>query len=338
MNGARIFFLLLAGGAAAGRAEAAQQANAPPVAAARDSGIAARINGEILTWDDVDLMLRDVPLEQRTAERRRNTLKALATNRLYLQEARKHQVTVTDAQLDEAFRREGKAFKNEEDFLNYITQALNMSVTDYREALRTRILIQRVIIKSFHDPNLRAVLQDEVVSPEEVRAYYLNNPEEFKAFKEIDVIRLALQFQTSEQREEALRLARSILRKLEEGSDLEALVHYYMDPRQLPVDAKGRPIAGYRGLKPNESPFLPETNKLLFETLNVFELSGPVEDKNTINIFRVVRKIDRKEEPFEEAQINIQRRLEQEKRMHNQNALLAELVRRSFIEPPDLFQ
>src|SRR6266850_5995616 len=79
---------------------AAPQAPQERAQALRPSGIAARINGEIITWDEVELVLRTIPPEQRTPELRRQTLRTLADRQLFLQEAKNYAIEITEAQVD----------------------------------------------------------------------------------------------------------------------------------------------------------------------------------------------------------------------------------------------
>jgi hypothetical protein len=66
------------------------------------------------------------------------------------------------------------------------------------------------------------------------------------------------------------------------------------------------------------------------------EVSETVVDGNMVCLFQLRRRIDMKERTFEDAQPLIRRKLESDKRQYNEKVLRADLVRRAYIEPPDL--
>jgi hypothetical protein len=324
--------------------DAARASTSAPVAAARPSGIAAKINGEIITWDDVELYLRSVPPEQRTPELRHQTLRHLAERALFLQEAKKYGITVTEAQIDGELEAQRKRAKyTPEEFQHYINSVENMSITEYRDLVRKDIsistLMSRLVTEAARNPGLKTTLLLEFVAPEEMKEYYSRNPDQFKAICQLDFVRLAFQFQTPEEREESLRLARSIRRRVEEeGAVLFYLAYAYMDLNLMLRSKEGIPVPKYENLIPEKSPFSSETTALLFKTLRKGDVSQPVVDGNTVNLFHLTDKIDEKERTFEEAQPFIRKQLEMAKRRRNQAILRDDLVRRSFVSPPDLFK
>src|SRR5688572_19619527 len=86
-------------------------AQAPPQqkpAPLRESGIAARINGEIITWDEVELELHSVPPANRP-DMRKATLRRLAEEMLYLQEAKAYNIEIPETQIDAVIEAERKA-------------------------------------------------------------------------------------------------------------------------------------------------------------------------------------------------------------------------------------
>src|SRR5258705_296331 len=206
-------------------AAAAPAQDAPKVitaAAARPSGIAARINNEIITWDEVELTLRTISPEQRTPDLRRNQLRTLAERMLFLQEARNYGITVPESEVDGLLETERKRNGwTSEQLQRYINSVENMSISEYRDILRKDktiwLLFSRLVTEPLRNPNSKVMLLIEFVSPEEMREYYAKNADQFKAIRQMDLVRLAFQFQTPEEKEEKIRLAQSIRRKHKEG-------------------------------------------------------------------------------------------------------------------------
>ncbi|HTF57809.1 MAG TPA: peptidylprolyl isomerase [Planctomycetota bacterium] len=319
-----------------------ETARVVPPAGARASGMAARINDEIITWDEVELTLRTISPEQRTPDLRRNQLRTLAERMLFLQEAKKYGITVPEAEVDGLLETERKRNGWTSDQLQrYINSVENMSISEYRDILRKDrtiwLLFSRLVTEPLRNPNSKVMLLIEFVSPEEMREYYANNADQFKAIRQMDLVRLAFQFQTPEEKEEKIRLAQSIRRKHKEGAPLYYLAVYYMDINLMPrKEGKSAPV--YENLTPGDSPFSKETTEFLFETLKEGETSDIIMDGNTVNLFNILRKVNEKDKTFEEAQPFIRKQLESAKRRYNQKILRDALIRRSFVEPADLFK
>jgi hypothetical protein len=314
-----------------------QSAAASPPPGAPADGIAARINNEILTWKDVDDSLRQVKPADLTQELRLSKRRELAEERLFLQSARQNQVTVTEQELDDYLRREMKNFKDEDEFEKYL-RITNQTRTEYRETKRRAYLVYKLyrhlLQKAFTNPdqNTPGLLID-FVPPEEIRRYYDENREQFKAFENVTVLRIGLQFSTPAEEAAKEALARSVLRKLSEGAELLFLAHFYTDVR------RGGEIF-LKGLTREEASkfFDPKTVTLLFETLSPGQVSDVVKDRNTWNIFRVEQRVNQKEETFEEAQPKIRSLKEHQKREENRKKLRDHLKRSAYLWPPDLFE
>lgn len=308
----------------------------------RPAGIAARINGQIITWDEVEFEIRSVPLDQRTPEVRLTKLRQLAEEELMLQEAKVYGIEVSETQIDADLENERKKSQMTIDrFQKFVNSEYQMSISEYRNQLRRQraiaTLLSRLATEPLRNPNPRLRLLLDFVSPEEMRDYFESNRKNFRAIRQVDVIFLAFQFQTPEERAEKMRLAQSIHRRVKEDSLLlvQALAH--MDVNLMPMQ-DGRRMPAYQNLAYDECPYGDEIKKLLYETLKEGDLSEPVVDGNSITIFHLKKRIVEKERTFEEAQPYIRRQLELAKRRRNQKLLLDDLVRRSFVEPPELFK
>lgn len=308
------------------------------------NGIAARINDEIITWKDVDDRLK-LPPKDITAEMRGSKRVELAEEVLFLQWARKNNIAVTEQEIDEQIRREIKSTAGEEQFESWL-RSTGQTRTEYRERWRRTLLVQKLywhlMRKAVSNPDADTPgLMQDYVPPEEIREYYEAHRDQYRAIENVSFWRIGLQFSNAREKDYKRALAESILRKVEEGSDFYMMAALYSDVWRT-VEVEGRPMRefGYRGLKREEAQsfFSPETVKLLFETLKPGEQSGIVEDGQTINLFRLEQRVAQREETFEEAQGKIRSYLEHRRREESRKRLRNELVKRSFVDPPGLFE
>jgi len=311
--------------------------SSPPPGAPAD-GIAARINNEILTWKDVDDSLRQVKPGDLTQELRLSKRRELAEERLFLQSARQNNVTVAEQELDDYIRREMKNFKDDDEFERYL-RINGWTRTEYREIKRRAYLVYKLyrhlLQKAFTNPDTNTPgLLIDFVPPQEIRKYYDENREQFKAFENLSALRIALQFSTAAEDAVKEALARSVLRKLAEGADLLFLAHFYSDAK------RGGSDIAFKGLTREEAAkfFEAKTVTLLFDTLAVGQVSEIVKDHNTWNIFRVEHRVNQREETFEEAQPKIRSLKEHQKREENRKKLRDHLKRSAYLWPPDLFE
>ncbi len=311
---------------------------APPPAPTTlpDSGIAARINNEILTWKDVADALRKVKPEQVTEELRRAKRRELAEERLFLQAARQNGVTVSDQQLDEVLRREIRQMGGEEAFEKYL-RFNGMTSTEYREQKRRTLLIfslyRHLFQQAWQNPNLRTpALMLDFVSPQEILEFYTANRDQFKAIENATFWRIAFQFRNEADKAEKRELAESVLRKLEEGTEFAMLAFFYSDVR------RAREFED-RGQTPEQLAqfYEPKTVDLLMNRMKEGEVSPLWEDRNTLNLFRLEQRVRQREESFEEAQPRIRTVLENRKREENRRQLRDHLKRDAYLWPQDLF-
>ena len=300
-------------------------------------GIAARINNEIITWKDVDDSLRNVKGEI-TPELRLSKRRELAEEKLFLQAARQHGVQVSEQELEDYLRRERKNFRDEDDFERWL-RLQGITRTEYRELRRRTYLVfklyRHLLQKSFTNPDEKTPgLMIDSVPPEEIRRYYDDHREQFKAIENVSAVRVAFQFSTEREKEYKRALAESVLRKLREGADPYLVAHFYSDVRR---GAGGEVVL--RGVSREDASkfFSPATVRLLFDTMKVGETSDIVEDGSTLNIFRLEQRINQREETFAEAQGRIRSFLENQKREENRRKLRDHLVRQAYVWPPDLF-
>ena len=351
-----IVLLLLAGGAfgcssAAPAAPAHQMAptakvegpverQSPPVAApvpTNASGeTAARINNEIITWKDVQDVLKEIKPGDLSVELKKSKLRDMAEEKMFLQAAKKYNLNVSEQELDESQRRDVKTYGSEEEFERVIRIRFGTK-TAYREDKRRQILIYKLyrhlLQQSWTNPGKDTPgLMLDFVAPEAIREYYLKHPEQFQAIERISFMRIGLQFTGPKQEVEKMQLAESVLRKLDEGAEFAMMAFFYSDIRR----AKDFRDMGVSRKDCTEF-YTPETIKYLFDVMKEGEVSPIIKDGRSFNIFRMEQKINQKAETFEEAQGKIRSMKENQYREENRKKLRDHLRKDAYLWPPDLF-
>ena len=172
----------------------------------------------------------------------------------------------------------------------------------------------------------------DFVAPAEIRKYYEDNEKQFQAIERISFMRIGLQFMNGAQKEAKQRLAESLLRKLDEGAEFAMLAFFYSDVRRA-KDFRDMGVSR----KDARDFYAEETVKYLFDTMKEGEISPIIEDKNSLNIFKMEQKINQKAESFEDAQIKIRNMLENKYREENRRKLRDHFRKDAYIWPTDLF-
>jgi len=306
----------------------------------RKTGKAAQIETEHLTWEQVYSKFKGFKPSDITEELLQAELRRQAEELLFLQKAKAEGITVTEREIDEAVERVIRTFGGKENFDQYL-RSRDLSPSDHREVRRKELLevkLYRYLIqKGFRDPSKDTILLIEMISPGEIREYYNSHREQFKAIEHCTVFRFGVQWRTPEEKEQKRRWMESIRRKLAEGTDPYLLAVCYPDVIRH-TNESGQTDFLIRELGRDNSLFSPETTKYLFETLQKQTFSPVLEDGNTVNILYLVARVVEPEKAFEEAQIRIRAELEHKKRDENRTRLRNELLKKAYVEPPDLFK
>jgi len=315
-----------------------QQAPAPPPPEPPVSGdgIAARVNNDIITWKDVRDVLKDIKPADQTPELKKSKLREMAEERMFLQAAKKNNLSITELELDEAQRRDVKMYGSEEEFEKVIRIRYGTK-TAYREDKRKQLLIfklyRHLLQQSWTNPGKDTPgLMLDFVSPEEIREYYSTHKDQFQSIEQIAFIRIGLQFSVKQEEETKQALAESLVRKLEEGAEFTMLAYFYSDVRRA-KDFRDRGVSR----KDLEGFYTPETIRYLFDEMKEGQVSPIIKDGKTLNIFKMEQKFKQKEEGFEEAQIKIRNMKENQKREENRRQLRDYLRKDAYLWPTDLF-
>jgi hypothetical protein len=298
----------------------------------KPSSIEARINGEIITKDDLAGEVRKAGAPRPVPEDlRKAILRQMATRKLMLQEAKRLGVKVDDKDVEAAIERDIQNFKGEENFQSWLARR-GMTRQQHREERRQILLQQRLISMKYYlwiqDPTSDSPPIHEFVTPTELRNYYQSNRREFDATEYIKLGRITFQFSTPDEKKEKMRLARSILRRIEVGTD-------FLIMAQINSEVKGAPFIENFGR--SNTPFSEGITDQVMK-MEKGQTSDVLEDKASLHIVKVLDKIVRNAETFEEAQPRIRTILEYEKRKANETTLMKELIRNAYFAPKDLFE
>jgi hypothetical protein len=101
------------------------------------------VNNEIITWKDVGETLKEIKPADITPELKKSKLRMVAEERMFLQAAKRNNLTVTEQELDEAQRRDIKNFGGEDEFEKLVRIKWGTK-TRYRENRRNELLIYKL--------------------------------------------------------------------------------------------------------------------------------------------------------------------------------------------------
>ena len=309
--------------------------------AKKDCGdrIVARINDQIITNGELDGKLEGTP--NATAAFRRSVLLRMAEDMLLQQEAKRNGITVSDDDVTALLDREAKRVGGEKKFAAYV-RSLGITMAAYRAQRRKDIMVQRLygrIAWSGLYGKGDLVLVDEV-SPQAVREFYLKNKDRFQAFARVTIRRIALEWTTPKMKEAKYKFARSLRRRLKMGINFDVQARMSSEKWWTRDDKPdGEKVFFLQDLKRENELFSKETmDKLFSKDLKIGDLTGIIEDGNTLNLFLLVARSERETLPFEEAQIDIRNELRSKQRIRNKRLVLNELIKRAYYWPKNLFQ
>jgi peptidyl-prolyl cis-trans isomerase SurA len=241
------------------------------------------VNDEIITQSDLDRVLAPIYLQyknlysgeelaERFGEARRNVLQKLISDKLFLDEAKKKKIEVTDAQIEEKMSEVMGRFDTPEEFKKALERE-HVALGDLEEKYRERLMIDRLIAEEIY--------QKTSVSPSEIVAYYTENKQDFKQPERVKVRSILIKVSEARPEEKALLLAREMLYRLEEGGDFTLLATEYSDG---PYALSGGDMGWVK-----KGELMERINNLVFG-LKAGEISGILTTKLGYHIFKVEAK------------------------------------------------
>ena len=318
-----------------------------PQAPVRDEpvdSIAAKINGEVITWYEIDkeieTQIRAVqeqerdPLQQprRIDDLRQNHRRKAVEERLFKQKAKTYDLKVDEDYVDKRIQEEVRTRANAdmEKYKRLLLENRGITIDAYRDEIRMEYVRNEVIAK------VLGIRYRDMVTPEEVRAYWAKPDiqERFEEKEDASFGQILVPYVTPFQRTTAKTEAAGILRHLKEGAHFPAMASMYGGGNNWVMNGVRRT---------DNAALTPGLALLIFDQLREREFSDVVEVEafgKWPALFRIIYLIQRRQErgkEFGEAQEEIIRELTYQKLQNFREWVRNKLIQENDIWPSDLF-
>lgn len=261
--------------------------------ASSDKGVVASVNGTNITKDD----LYNALIEQGGVA----TLSNLITRSLIEQDAKKHNITVTEADINKELGKIKQNAGGEASFAKMLAQ-YNMTVDQLRKELISQIQMTKLLSSKV------------TVTDDEMQQYYDKNKQSFSTPEEVRASHILVKTEAE---------AQDILKQLKEGADFATLAQQKsLDPGSknnggdLNFFTKGQMVQSFE-----EAAF----------SLKVGELSGIVKSDYGYHIIKVTDRKATVTPPFAEKKAEINDTLLQQKISQMTQSYIAELTAKATI-------
>jgi parvulin-like peptidyl-prolyl isomerase len=289
-------------------------------------GIVAVVNNDVITQAELNAILvpiysqykstySDEELVKKIDEAKKSIIYQLIEDRLILQEAQKIGITVSDEEVDEKLTQIKSQFASNEEFRSAL-DSQGLTVNDLKEKYREQIMIQKMIN--------REVRSRVSITPTEVALYYEKNKADFETPEQVKVLTIMIRKEGDdpEASAESLKKIKMVELKIAEGEDFSKLAREYsQDPSAVDGGDMGYISRGQMMKKIDEVIF----------TLKPGEVSETIETPIGYHIFKIIDIRQPGTEPFEEARLQIENFLFQEKAKERFNEWMNELKENAYI-------
>jgi hypothetical protein len=298
--------------------------------------IAAKVNGEPLTWSQVKEVVSRAKEKDQTAAHLAQTRRSLCEGLLVWQAVDRKGIDIPSAELEAREERDRVAYGGREEF-EKVVRIRYGTLETYREEclleLASLKLYQVLAGQLIPDPEFADVVLADWVSADEERQYFESHRDQFRGREEVSFFRIGVLFRSPEEEAQKREVLESVLRKLGKGAEFAMLAYFYSDVRRA-KDFRDRGVT--RG--DLEGVYSPDTIRYLFEGMKEGDLSPIVKDGKSLNIFRMEHQLRREDQTFDEARDEIRSLLEKRKREENRKDIVAALKRRARVDPRDVFE
>jgi len=326
-------------------AQAAASAATPPVATGQGTGtpataptppappkpvpaqlpaVVARVNGQDVTKDDFERMVKTVEANagqpippDRRDEILRNLLDQLVVYKLLNQEAKTRGLTATDAEVDAKLQEVRKQFPTQDAFEKAL-KSRNMTVDGFKTDARADLSANKVM-----DAEL-ATLPGP--SDAEAKDFYTKNPDRFKQEESVRASHILIHVEPNADaaaKAQAKAKIEEVLKKAKSGEDFAKLAQQYSQDGSA---SQG----GDLGFFPRGQ-MVPEFSNVAF-SLKPGQISDVVTTQFGYHIIKVTDRKPGRVVPFEEAAPQIKQYLENEKKKAHADAFIETLKKKSKIE------
>lgn len=245
-------------------------------------------------------------------------LHRLIDRRLQEQDAEQLGITVTDAELHQALEdiKTRNRFASDEMLATALaTEGLTME--QYRRQLRSELLVAKLVS--------REVRSTVVVSPEEVRVYYDQHPEEFALPERIKLrqIFFAAPAANAEDHANARVKAQAILDELNNGADFDQMAKRYSNG---PEAKEGGELGWF-----TPGSLMPQLNRIAF-TLKDGQISGLIDTPQGWHILKMEAREGHHQETFEQAREKVRALLVEHHTQQRYEEWFLELRRNAYVD------
>ncbi len=267
--------------------------------------ILAVVNDEVITGEDLELLMAPVAAQYRTTytgkefdekmkESWQEFLNKAIEDKLILSEAKRRQVVLKDVEVDEIMSEVRNKFPNREVFLNSLAEQ-GLTEKKLWNRFRDQLMMQKLV-----DYEVRSKVS---VSPGEVSEYYKTHSGEFVQGDRVRLQQILIRIGDRSE-EEAKAFTQSLVERIEGGTPFEELARTYSQG----AEAKDGGEMGWM----EKGQLMGEIDEKVF-ALEKNQITEPIRSSLGYHIFKVVDSQKFSTKPFAEVKDMIQDNLFKEK-------------------------
>ena len=289
-------------------------------------GIVAVVNNEVVTQAELNAILlplytqykstySDEELLMKIDEAKKNILYKLIEDKLILQEAHKIGMPATDEEVAERLEQIKSQFSSSEEFKSALASQ-GLTVVDLKEKYREQIMIKKMVN--------REVRSRVSVTPIEIALFYEKNKDDFNLPAQVKVMTIMIRKSEAdpESNTDSLKKIKMIELKMAEGEDFTKLAREYS---QDPSAVDGGDM-GYI----NKGQMMKKIDEVIF-SLQPGEISETIETPVGYHVFKIVEVKEAGAESFDEARMQIENYLFQEKAKERFDEWMTNLKENAYI-------
>lgn len=285
--------------------------------------ILAVVNDEIVTDQDLAFVMAPIlaqyrtrytgqELEDRIAKARRDFLNKVIDDKVILSEAKKRQVIVSDAEVDEMVAEVRTKFPDREKFLQALTEQ-GLTEKKLWNRFKDQLMTQKLVMYE--------VKSKVSVSPGEVSEYYKNHPENFASNDRVKLKQILIRVGTRTE-EEAKSFAESLVAKLKEGQSFEEMAKNYSEGSEAQE-------GGEMGWV-ERGQLMGEIDEKVFNA-EADQITDPIHSSLGYHIFKVIEKEQSVIKPLSDVKDQIQEAIFKEKMRQRLDAWMQGLKNNAYI-------
>lgn len=285
--------------------------------------ILAVVNDEIVTEQDLQMVMAPIvaqyktaytgaEFEERVKEARTEFLNKVIDDKLILGEAKKRQVVVSDAEVDEVMADIRNKFPSREAFLATLEE---QGITEKKMWTRFRDQLMTQKLVGFE------VKSKVSVSPGELNEYYKNHQDEFKQGDRAKLLHILIRT-SSRTDDEAKAMAEDLVRKLDAGESFEELAKKYSEG----AEASEGGAMGWM----ERGQLMGEIDDKVF-MLSPGQRTEPVASSLGYHIFQMAERQEQSIKPFSEVRNQVHDTLFKAKLKERLEAWLTSLKKNAYI-------